>query len=151
MSHCSPLGEAAVAVIGVENMEETMVSAQLEHLFGENPATSDGERYTTSPNVEDDLAEGASDNAKLRTCYFGSSTIMVGKLKEMEEKGYFLEDEAHASRAETVPDTNGDKVVIYEDFLSPACAYLRIRLLLIFYCTSRRSCIGEHQTPSHIC
>jgi hypothetical protein len=39
-------------------------------------------------NSEDDLTEGVSDNAKLRMCYFGSSTIMVGKIK-MEEKGYF--------------------------------------------------------------
>jgi hypothetical protein len=28
--------------------------------------------------------------------YFGSSTITVGKIKDMEEKGYFLEDEARA-------------------------------------------------------
>jgi hypothetical protein len=40
-------------------------------------------------NSEDNLTEGASDNAKLRMCYFGSSTITVGKIKEMEEKGYF--------------------------------------------------------------
>jgi hypothetical protein len=89
MSHCSPLGESAAATAGVENMEGTIVLAELEHPFGENPSTSDGERYAVSPNAEDDLTEGASDNAKLWTCYFGSSTITIGKIKEMEEKGYF--------------------------------------------------------------
>jgi hypothetical protein len=69
-----------------------------------------------SPNTEDNLDGGASDNAKLRTCYFRSSTITVSKIKEMEEKGYFPEGEAHAPGAETMPETNGDKVVMYKDF-----------------------------------
>jgi hypothetical protein len=89
MSHCSSLGEAATAIAEVENIEETMVSAELERAFGENPATSDGERYTVSLNAKDNLNEGASDNENLQTCYFGSSTITLGKIKEMEKKGYF--------------------------------------------------------------
>jgi hypothetical protein len=71
VSHCSPLGEAAAAAVEMENMEETTVSTELEHAFGKNPAASDGERYVASPNTKDDMDEGASDNAKLRTCYFG--------------------------------------------------------------------------------
>jgi hypothetical protein len=116
MSRCSTLGEAAAAVVKVENMEEITVSAKLEHAFGENPVGSDGERYAVSPNTEDNLDECASDNAKLRTCYFRSSTITVSKIKEMEEKGYFPEGEAHAPGAETMPEPNGDKVVMYKDF-----------------------------------
>jgi hypothetical protein len=116
MSHCIPLGEAAAAAVEVENMEEITVLAELERAFGENPATFDGERYAASPNAEDDLDEGASDNAKLRTCYFGSSAITIGKIKEMEEKGYFPKGEAHTSGAKTVPKTNGDEAIVYEDF-----------------------------------
>jgi hypothetical protein len=116
MSHYSLLGEATTAMIGVENMEETTVSAELERAFGENPAATDGERYAASPNTEDNLIEGASDNVKLRMCYFGSLTIMVGKIKEMEEKGYFQEDEARALGAETVLEPNGDEAMVYEDF-----------------------------------
>jgi hypothetical protein len=116
MSRCSPLGEAAAAGVEVENMEETTVSAELECTFGENPAASDGERYAVSPNAEDDLEKGASDNAKLQMCYFRSSTITVGKVKEMEERGYFPKGEAHAPRAETMLEPNGDEAIIYEDF-----------------------------------
>jgi hypothetical protein len=43
MSRCSTLGEAAAAVVKVENMEEITVSAKLEHAFGENHVGSDGE------------------------------------------------------------------------------------------------------------
>jgi hypothetical protein len=113
---CSPLGQAPTTVAEVENMEETTVSAEMEYAFGENPAASDGERYPVSPNTKDDLDEGASDNAKLRTCYFGSLTNMIGKINEMEEKGYFPEDEARTPRAETMPEPNGDEAVVYEDF-----------------------------------
>jgi hypothetical protein len=116
MSRCSPLGEAAAAGVEVENMEETTVSAELECTFGENPAASDGERYAVSPNAEDDLEKGASDNAKLQMCYFRSSTITVGKVKEMEERSYFPKGEAHAPRAETMLEPNGDEAIIYEDF-----------------------------------
>jgi hypothetical protein len=45
-----------------------------------------------------------------------SSTITVGKIKEMEEKCYFPEGEARAPGDETVQEPNGDKAVVYEDF-----------------------------------
>jgi hypothetical protein len=94
MSHYSPLGEAATAAVGVENMEEITVSVE---------GASNDDRYVAIPNAEDDLDEGASENVKLRTCYFGSSTITIGKIKEVEEKGYFPEGEAHTPGAETMP------------------------------------------------
>jgi hypothetical protein len=62
------------------------------------------------------LSEGVLDNANLKTFYFGSSTITVGKTWKMEEKGYFPKDEADAPRTETVPEPNGDKAMVYEDF-----------------------------------
>jgi hypothetical protein len=142
MSRCSPLSEAAIAAAGVVNMEETTVSTELGCTFRENPITSDGEKCVASPNAKDNLTESASDNVKFLMCYFGSSTITVGKINEMEEKGYFLEDEAHTPGAKTMPEPNGNEVVVYEDFLSPACACLRIQPWLIFYCTFRRSCIS---------
>jgi hypothetical protein len=116
MSHCSPLGEVAAAAVRVENMEETTVLAELECAFGGNHVASNGERYATSLNAKDDLTEGASDNAKLRTCYFRSSTNVVRKIKKMEEKGCFLEDEARAPGTETMLEPNGDEAVVYKDF-----------------------------------
>jgi hypothetical protein len=116
MSHCSSLGEAATAATEAKNVEEITVSAELECAFGENLVASNGEMYTMSPTTEDDLGRGALDNTKLRTCYFGSSIISVSKIKEMEERGYFLEGEGRAPGAETVLEPNGDEGVIYEDF-----------------------------------
>jgi molybdenum-dependent DNA-binding transcriptional regulator ModE len=83
IARCSSLDEAG-RVMGVEDMDEALVAAELERTFGENPALT--------PDGEDILGEGVS------TCthYFGSSTITVGKIKEMEKKGYFAKDEAQA-------------------------------------------------------
>jgi hypothetical protein len=75
-------------------------------------------------------------------CYFRSSTITVGKNNEMEEKGYFPEDEAHTPGAKTMTEPNGNEAVVYEEFLSPAWACLRIQPWLIFYYTFRHSCIS---------
>jgi hypothetical protein len=47
---------------------------------------------------------------------FGSSTITVGKIKEMAKKGYFPEDEARAPGVKTVPEPENNRTVVYEDF-----------------------------------
>jgi hypothetical protein len=142
MSRCSSLGEATAAGAKAENVEEITVLAELESAFGENPTAFNGERYAASPNTEDNLGEGALDNAKPQTCYFGSSTITVRKIKEMEERGYFPEGKGRAPRTETMPEPNGDEVVVYEDFFSPAYACLHILPWLIFFHIFRHSCIS---------
>jgi hypothetical protein len=63
--------------------------AELECAFGENPATSDGERYAASPNAEGELTEGASDNAKLQMCHIRSLTMTVVKLRRWKRKVTF--------------------------------------------------------------
>jgi hypothetical protein len=78
-------------------------------------------------------------------CYFGSSTIMVGKIKEMKEKGYFPEGEGRAPGAKTMLEPNGGKAVLHKDFLLPGCACLRIQPWLIFYYTCKRSCTVNAQ------
>jgi hypothetical protein len=109
MAHCSPLGEAAATAAEVENMGMDAVVAELDHAFGENLAASDGEKCLASSGVEDTLSEGVSDNENSWTYYFGSSTIIVSKIKEMEEKGYFLEDETHTLGVKTVLEPNNDE------------------------------------------
>jgi hypothetical protein len=116
MSHCRSLGEATAIATKAKNVEEIIVLAELEHAFGGNPTASDGGSYAVSPNAEDDLGEGASDSVKPWTCYFGSSTITVRKIKEMDERGYFPEGESSAPGTRTMPEPNGDKDVVYEDF-----------------------------------
>jgi hypothetical protein len=116
MSHYSSLGEVAVAAAEAENVEEITVSAELERVFGQNPASSDVERHTVSPNADDDLGEGILASAKPRMCCFGSSTITIGKIKGVEERGYFPEGEGRAPGTKTVPEPNGDEAVVYDDF-----------------------------------
>jgi hypothetical protein len=88
----------------LEDMDEALITTELERVFG------DGD----NANVEgkDVLSEGAAAH----THYFGSSSITVGKIKEMEEKGYFMRDEARALGAETVLEPCDDEAVVYDDF-----------------------------------
>jgi hypothetical protein len=116
MSHCSPLGDAVATVAEVENIDEAAVAAELERAFEENPAASDGEKRHANPGARHTLSEGVSDNENSWTYYFQSLTITVGKIKEMEEKGYFPEDEAHAPGAKIVLEPNDDEAVVYKDF-----------------------------------
>jgi hypothetical protein len=61
--------------------------------------------------------------------YFGSSTITVGKIKEMVEKGYFLEGRARALGMKTLLEPDDDKVVVYEDFfVAGLCMPLHLAL-----------------------
>jgi hypothetical protein len=85
-------------------MDVALIAAELERAFRENPAAS--------PDGEDILSEGIL----ARTHYFRSLTITVGKIKEMEENGYFMKDEAHAHGAETVPEPNDNKATLYKFF-----------------------------------
>jgi hypothetical protein len=116
MACCSPLGEVATDTVEEENMDKAVIAAEVERALGENPIASDGEKRPMSPNTEDTLSEGGSDNENSRPYYFGSSTITVGKIKEIEEKDYFLEGEARAPGAETMPELDNDKGMVYEDF-----------------------------------
>jgi hypothetical protein len=103
MAHCSSLDEAG-RVVGVEDMDEALVAAELERAFGEEPAVS--------PAGEGVLSEGAA----MHTHYFGALAITMGKIKEMEEKGYFAKDEAHASGAKTVSEPHNDEAMVFKDF-----------------------------------
>jgi hypothetical protein len=96
--------DEAGRVVGVEDMDEALVAVVLEHAFEEEPAMS--------PAGEGIPNEGVA----MHTHYFGASTITVGKIKEMKERGYFAKDEAHAPEAKTVPEPRDDKAVVFEDF-----------------------------------
>jgi hypothetical protein len=125
MAHYSPLGKAAATTLEVENIINAAVAAELECAFGENLATFDGEERVASPGGDDILGEGVSDNEESRTYYFGLSTITIGKIKEMEEKGYFVEDVAHALGAKTMPEPNDNEAVVYKDlFVTELCTPL---------------------------
>jgi hypothetical protein len=103
MARCSSPDEDG-SVVGEDDMGEVLVTTELEQVFWENPAVS--------PDGEDIPREGVS----ACTHYFRSSTITVGKIKEMEEKGYFVKDEAHLPGAKTVPEPRDEEAVMYEDF-----------------------------------
>jgi hypothetical protein len=47
---------------------------------------------------------------------FGASTITLGHIKEIVEKGYFADGEARAPKAEAVPEPDNDEDVVFQDF-----------------------------------
>jgi hypothetical protein len=118
MARCSPLSDVAAAnATEVENVDRVADATEIVRTVGEKPAASDGEGHVSSPDAAgDSLGEGASDDENLHAYYFGSSTIIVGKIKEMVERGYFVEGEAHAPGAKTVSEPENDEGVVYEDF-----------------------------------
>jgi hypothetical protein len=123
LARCSPLSEVAIAnVAEVENVDRVTSAAQIVWTVGENPTASDGEGHLLSLDAADDsLGEGACDDENSWIYYFVSLTITVGKIKEMVEKGYFMEGEARVPEAETVLELDSDEVVVYEYFF---CCWL---------------------------
>jgi hypothetical protein len=79
------------------------------------PTASDDEKCLLSlGGTDNSLGEGASDDENSWTYNFRTSTITIGRMKEMVEKGYFVDGEAHTPRAEAVPDS--DEAGMYEGF-----------------------------------
>jgi hypothetical protein len=58
----------------------------------------------------------ASDNENSWTYNFGACTITLGYIKEMSEKGYFVNGEARAPWEEIMLEPDEDKAIMYEDF-----------------------------------
>jgi hypothetical protein len=116
MACCSSLGEAVANATEVENMDKAVIVTEVERVLGENPSASNDEKRLASPDAEDSLSKGGSDNKNSRTYYFVSLTITIGKIKELVEKGYFSKGEARSPGAETVPEPDNDEVMVYEDF-----------------------------------
>jgi hypothetical protein len=135
MARCNPLNEVvATNVAEVENLGGVEVTAEVAHTVGGDiPAISNEEgRVSSVGRTDDSMDEGASNNENSQTYNFGASTITLGRIKEMVEKGYFVDGEAWAPGAEAVPELENNEAVIYEDFLLLVYACLRILPWLIF-------------------
>jgi hypothetical protein len=136
MARHSPLDDAEVGMTEVGNMDEAVVAAELERVFRENPTASDGERRPASPDDEDILSESGSGNENSRTYYFRSSTITVGKIKEMAEKVTFQKTELAHQGPKLCRSQITTKLWCMRTFSLLACACLCIRSWLIFCYTS---------------
>jgi hypothetical protein len=89
MARCSPLGEvAAASVVETENVVEVTPTGG----GSEVPVVSDGEGHILSRGKTNESVDGgASNNEKSPLFYFGALTITLGCIKEMAEKGYFVD------------------------------------------------------------
>jgi hypothetical protein len=85
---------------------------------GDEIPTASGEegRVSSVGGTYDYVDGGASDNENSRTYNFGASTIALGPIKEMVERGYFMDGEARVPGDEAVSELDNDEVVVYEDF-----------------------------------
>jgi hypothetical protein len=62
--------------------------------------------------------EGESDRGSHNcSCYFGPSTVTVSGIREMSDQGYFIKGGARAPGEETIPESESDGAVIFEEFL----------------------------------
>jgi hypothetical protein len=112
MARCSPLNEVAAANIAeVETLEGVEGAAEVAHTVGDEIPVASGVGRTY-----DSRDGGASDNENSWTYHFGASTITLGRIKEMVERGYFAVGDARAPVAEVVPESDNVEVVVYEDF-----------------------------------
>jgi hypothetical protein len=63
-------------------------------------------------NVEDVV-----DPRELARSYdFGSSSVTVGRIQQLESLGYFAEGSTHEPGEETIPEPNTDEAVVFEEF-----------------------------------
>jgi hypothetical protein len=117
MARCSHLSEVVAAnATEVEDMDKVASVARIAWIVGEILAASDGEGRLLSPDAANDfLSNGASDDENSWTYYFRSSTITIAKINEMVEKGYFVDGEARAPEAESVPEPDSNEAIVYED------------------------------------
>jgi hypothetical protein len=117
---CSPLSKVAAAnVAEVENQSRVASTVEVARTVGasEVPAASDDERRLSSlGGTDNSLGGGVSDDENSWTYNFCTSTITLDRIKEMVEKGYFTDGEAHTPAAEAVLEPAADKAVVYEDF-----------------------------------
>jgi hypothetical protein len=44
--------------------------------------------------------------------------VTVSRIREMIDRGYFIEDIARVRGEETVPEPNGDEAVVFEEFFT---------------------------------
>jgi PKD repeat protein len=117
MARCILFSEAAANMTEAEDVDKVASTAEVTQTASENPIASDAEGRLSSPDAaEGSQGKGSSDDEKSWTYYFGSSIVTANKIKEMMEKGYFVEGEAWAPGAETVWESNNDEVVVYEEF-----------------------------------
>jgi hypothetical protein len=139
MARCRPLSEVtATNVPEVENFDGVENIVEVAQTIGgdEVPVAFMDEAHVSSMGGTDDSVGGdgdAIDNKNSQTYIFGASTITLGRIKEMVEKGYFTDGEGWVPKAEAVSEPDDDKAVVYEDFLFMDCACLHILLWLIFY------------------
>jgi hypothetical protein len=136
MARCSPLGEvAATNVAEAKNVGGCInCDGGGAHRGGDemHVVSSDEGHASSGYGNFDSVDEKASDNENSHTYNFGASTITLGHIKEMEEKGYFVNGEARAPGAETMPEPDDDEAIMYEDFFCCRPAH------------ASTSCFGEH-------
>jgi hypothetical protein len=133
---CSLLGEVdATNVVDTENMADAENVMEVVPSVGgdEVPMVSSDEGCTSSGGGPDDSAdERASDNVNSLMYNFGASTITLGHVNKMVEKGYFADGKARALGVETVPELDDDEAVMFEDFFCSRVAH------------ASASCFGRH-------
>jgi hypothetical protein len=66
----------------------------------------------------DESSDDTDEGSHTRSFYFGPSTVTVSRIHGMIDNDYFAEGMARELREETVPEPNGDEVVVFVEFFT---------------------------------
>jgi hypothetical protein len=92
---------------------------------GSSSGGDSGDRFRDGTDGHDEES-GTVDLREVERSYdFGSATVTVGCIRQLEALGYFIEGSAHEPSEEVVPDPGGDGAVVFEEFFA---ARLRMSL-----------------------
>jgi hypothetical protein len=87
---------------------------------GEDRGSGGSEERTESARLSDasSLGEAGDTVDNSQSFLFGPSSVIVSRIHEMIDSGYFAEGIGREPREETVPEPHLDEVVVIEEFFS---------------------------------
>jgi hypothetical protein len=80
-------------------------------------SSSDASSSRAASDVAKTKAQASVDPCELTWSYkFRASSVIVGRIRQMESLGYFTEGSAREPGEEIVPEPNSDEAVVFEEF-----------------------------------
>jgi hypothetical protein len=80
-------------------------------------SSSDSSSGGAASDVAEAGAKDAMDPHELARSYdFGVSSVIMGRIRQLESLRYFAKGSARESGEETVPEPNDDEVVVFKEF-----------------------------------
>jgi hypothetical protein len=107
-------GEGSPVINIVDDMSKALLPEALT-----SSSSSDSSLGEASSDVSEAGAGDTIDPRELAWSYdFEMSSVTVGRIRQLESLGYFVEGSAREPGEETIPEPNDDEVVVFEEFFT---------------------------------